>query len=371
MASIKESKEKVHFPGLNGIRSIAALTVIFFHINHNVGLYGLTPIKYFINREEMSRMAVVLFLVLSGFLITYLLLIEKEAYGFIGYRKFYMRRILRIWPLYYVILFIALIILLSGHYENSFELSLKTIGIYAAFLSNFALLKGMALLTIAPLWSVGIEEQFYLFWPWLVSKSQNVHYALWLFLIAYILIKLFFLKVIKTTIIYAGLDLFAFDALAIGGIATYWYFSKNKVLKLIYHPFVQIIAWTFFLVSLIIGKIRMTEFLDKEIYAAVFAVIILNVSTNSISIITLENKFFNFMGRVSYGFYLCHMTVLYLLSFFIKTRLDKLHSVALQFVLLYVIIITATLAIAHLSYKYFESGFIRLKTRFTNIPSSD
>src|SRR5260370_5785061 len=125
------SKEKIHFPGLTGIRSIAALIVIFFHINRNTDLFGVHPIKYFTDREEMSRIAVVLFLVLSGFLITYLLLTEKKAYGTIEFRKFYMRRILRIWPVYYLIVLIALVILLMGYYEKSMSQSLAILGIYS------------------------------------------------------------------------------------------------------------------------------------------------------------------------------------------------------------------------------------------------
>ena len=96
------TETKIHFPGLNGIRAIAAFIVVFFHINATMWFFGSKPIHYFEQRDEMSRHAVVLFFVLSGYLITYLLIQEKEKFGRIAIRKFYVRRILRIWPLYYL-----------------------------------------------------------------------------------------------------------------------------------------------------------------------------------------------------------------------------------------------------------------------------
>lgn len=365
------SKGKIHFPGLNGIRAIAALIVIFFHVNSHIGLFGLQPIQYFVDRAEMSRIAVVLFLVLSGYLITYLLLEEKSTYGGIELRKFYVRRILRIWPLFYLIILVALIILLSGFHEKSISESLKIIGLYSVFLSNFAMLNGLALLTIAPLWSVGVEEQFYIFWPILINKSKNIYRSLWFFLIAYVCFKLIFSKIIKIEIIANGLDLFAFDSLAVGGIVAYLYFTHNKILKWLYNPGIEALSWLFFLLSLVIGRIHIIGFLDKDIYAVAFAIIILNVSTNNKPIISLENRLFNFIGRISYGVYLYHMTLVYFLSLFLKPYIIGLGNPILQFVEVYVVVLITTLGVAYLSYKYFESWFLRLKTRFTKVPSSN
>src|SRR6478735_4462608 len=98
---------KIHLKGLNGIRAIAALAVVFSHLGLSQLDFGI-PTK---NSIDLAGYGVSIFFSLSGFLITYLLLIEKERFGDIQIRQFYVRRILRIWPLYYFYLLITLLTL--------------------------------------------------------------------------------------------------------------------------------------------------------------------------------------------------------------------------------------------------------------------
>ena len=96
--------KKVYFPNINGLRFIAALLVIIHHTEQIKDILGLsnywsTPII-----RSIGGLGVLLFFVLSGFLITFLLLDEESTTGTISIKKFYIRRILRIWPLYYLIL---------------------------------------------------------------------------------------------------------------------------------------------------------------------------------------------------------------------------------------------------------------------------
>ena len=104
--------ERIYFPNLNGLRFIAAFLVIIHHIEQ---------IKSFLKIDNylevipfvgiIGKLGVVLFFVLSGFLITYLLLAEEQKYKKISIKKFYIRRILRIWPLYFLIILLSLLIL--------------------------------------------------------------------------------------------------------------------------------------------------------------------------------------------------------------------------------------------------------------------
>jgi peptidoglycan/LPS O-acetylase OafA/YrhL len=180
---------KVYFPGLNGLRAIAASIVIFFHINSTMWFFGATPINYFEKREEMSRHAVVLFFVLSGFLITYLLIKEKEKFKKVDVKKFYIRRILRIWPVYYAAILLSLFLIPAKVYEHSIGYSMETIVLYALFIPNFAMMAGYMLPTISPLWSVGIEEQFYALWPLILNRTKNIFGFLLFFLFGYIALK--------------------------------------------------------------------------------------------------------------------------------------------------------------------------------------
>src|SRR5882724_8754058 len=100
-------KGYVYFPGLNGIRAIAAVLVIFAHVNEFAYLFRLSE---FYTKIDIGAVAVTIFFVLSGFLITYLLIEEIQQFGKISLRKFYVRRIFRIWPLYYAVILLSVIL---------------------------------------------------------------------------------------------------------------------------------------------------------------------------------------------------------------------------------------------------------------------
>ncbi|MBU1820427.1 MAG: acyltransferase, partial [Bacteroidetes bacterium] len=94
------SSGKRYFPNLNAIRSIAAFMVLFHHIEQAKNALGIANIYHLSIVKHAGRLGVGLFFVLSGFLITFLLLQEKTNHGSISTRKFYMRRVFRIWPIY-------------------------------------------------------------------------------------------------------------------------------------------------------------------------------------------------------------------------------------------------------------------------------
>lgn len=92
--------------GLNGIRAIAAISVLISHMNESLSFFGLSNLQGL----DLAGFGVTMFFALSGYLITYLLLLEKRDYARINVGQFYIRRILRIWPLYYFFLFSRLLL---------------------------------------------------------------------------------------------------------------------------------------------------------------------------------------------------------------------------------------------------------------------
>ena len=145
----KKSKT-IHLKGLNGIRALAALGVLVGHLGFST----------------MAPRMVTIFFALSGFLITYLLLHEKDKTGTVHITKFYVRRALRIWPLYF--LFIILAVLASDKALDSNFLY------YIFFSGNLALVLKATYPYLAHYWSLGVEEQFYLFWPWVMRFSKSI-----------------------------------------------------------------------------------------------------------------------------------------------------------------------------------------------------
>ena len=180
------STDKVYFPNLNGLRFIAALLVIIHHVEQIKYIYNLPNDFSSSFIQIIGELGVVLFFVLSGFLITYLLLEEEKRTGTIAVKNFYLRRILRIWPLYFFIVFLALAVLpnipffVLPDYEPARvyqDLSAKIL-LYVFFLPNLV----TPLLGVVPYasltWSIGTEEQFYLVWPPLLKLFKKYRVAL-------------------------------------------------------------------------------------------------------------------------------------------------------------------------------------------------
>jgi len=348
---------KIYFPGLNGIRAIAALLVVLSHISLKFSEMGF---KYG-HGIDMAGYGVTMFFVLSGYLITFLLLKEYNKNGTISYKKFYIRRILRIWPLYYLTLTIAyLICLIQGE-----SVSTSALLFYVFFMSNVPYIFGGVIHLVAPLWSVGVEEQFYLFWPWLFKFRKNLYYIMWGIIITYLLLKLV-LRVYENGNWYTFLSATRFHCMAIGGIGAYHVFNKDMRLKALYSSVVQACCWIILAIS-VYKPFHILSFLDGEIYAVIFLIIILNISSNPKPLLKLENRIFNWLGSISYGIYVYHMFAIALVFSLVSYFPRNLSGI----ILIFSAIIVLTLAMAHLSYYYFERLFLKTKERFAVIESTN
>ena len=153
---------KVYFENLNAIRFIAAFLVIICHIEELKDFFNIDRIFDVSQTRLVGRVGVVLFFVLSGFLITYLLYKEKELTNTISVRKFYIRRILRIWPLYFfIVLFTFFVVpfvdfLIVDGYDKKLlwsDLFTKLI-LYVAFLPNLVCAIYGAIPYVAITWSI-------------------------------------------------------------------------------------------------------------------------------------------------------------------------------------------------------------------------
>lgn len=152
-------------PSLDGLRGLAILVVLFFHMNHLA-----TPGPVSAALRALFRngwVGVDIFFVLSGFLITGILLDAKGQPHY--FRNFYARRVLRIVPLYYVVLAIYLVIVpwLAPEFSAAHGHTTTAPGLYWIFFSDRAQRNGSGGV-LNPTWSVAVEQQFYLVWPILV-----------------------------------------------------------------------------------------------------------------------------------------------------------------------------------------------------------
>ena len=164
----QEIRFRGHIAELDGLRALAVLLVLLVHFGPHASI-GSPLWKI----ESIGWIGVDLFFVLSGFLITGILLDTREDRLY--YKNFYLRRTLRVFPLYYVVIFLGLAIQIAWHDEsiihNLYETSWFVVylgNIHVAF-KNHAPLAGF----LGPFWSLQIEEQFYLIFPFLVKNLRQ------------------------------------------------------------------------------------------------------------------------------------------------------------------------------------------------------
>jgi peptidoglycan/LPS O-acetylase OafA/YrhL len=213
---------------------------------------------------------------------------------------------------------------------------------------------------LVPLWSVGVEEQFYLAWPVFIKYSKRVLPVLVLIIVLYLSIK-FTVRFTGPGKLYALISLTRIDCMAIGGLGAWWVNSRRIGQRLLFNQFTQAASWVVFFIACL-GPISIPDFIRQEFYAGLFIVIILNVSMNAKPLLGLENSTLDWVGKISYGIYLLHLPVMYLVS---KVMPIGLSSLPGGFFLYVVICLTVTLLMASVSYNYFERYFIHLKARYT------
>lgn len=352
-------EERLHLKGLNGLRAIAAISVVIAHIHLDGFIYNDRWPRW------LGTYSVTIFFTLSGFLITYLLLTEKKK-ATISIRKFYIRRALRIWPLYFAYLLVALILI----YVQTPEKLPGLLPYYLFFAANVPNILSTSLPYLGHYWSLGVEEQFYLFWPWLIKKPANTFKAITTFLAIFFTGRLIVRFLYITYGYFIPINAFnhtRFDCMAVGGMGSYLCFAGNKFFrKVAVNKFTEVLCWLC-LCLVITNKYHITPFFDHDIISLMTLGLIMNLSFANRPIISLENRFFDLLGRISYGIYVIHPLVLIGLG----KMLGQLNiSRAWESFDLFFGALIITIGMAWLSHEFFEKRFLRLKDRFSVVKSS-
>src|ERR1700728_1401265 len=167
-------------PSLDGLRAISILLVVVAHSSENFSRWIKLPLGTYL---LFGHLGVSVFFVISGFLITSLLLKEWNATGTVGLKRFYVRRAFRIFPPFYLYLGIILVLVLAG----VFHTSLRAFFFAAIYCTDYYLGPGSWFVGLQHIWSLSVEEQFYLLWPaalLLLGKRKAVYLAGFLILIS-------------------------------------------------------------------------------------------------------------------------------------------------------------------------------------------
>jgi peptidoglycan/LPS O-acetylase OafA/YrhL len=385
------SPNRVFFPSLNGLRFIAAFVVVIHHLEQ-IKLFFKLPSSFYSWHfiKIVGELGVTLFFTLSGFLITYLLLAEKERFGTVAVKEFYIRRILRIWPLYYLIIILGLFVLphipffhIPEYTEGvSYKFGVKLF-FYGILFPNVISNLYAYMPYIAQTWSIGIEEQFYLVWPWIVKFSKKYLRVLIGIIVGLLLITnvLYFFadlspdisnastKTKLLTFLYRFFAMMRISCMAIGGIGAYvLYYQKERVLHFLFSPITQVFNLYFVLTLMLFGF--ELPLINHEFYSLFFIVIILNLAANPQPLFSLENKILDYLGKISYSIYMWHGIAIIIglhIARFFNPNLDTLWGNAIYYTVTFIV----TFALSAASYEWFETQFLKFKHLFAKVQSGN
>jgi peptidoglycan/LPS O-acetylase OafA/YrhL len=337
---------------LDGLRGIAILAVLVHH--------QLTPLLW-----RGGFLGVDLFFVLSGFLITSLLLVEFEQAHSISLRKFYMRRILRLGPALFLYLLGSLLVTWHTQFIEVIR-ELKLIGMAMVYVTNWRMALGWdnALDPTAIIWSLSIEEQFYLLWPLLLFaclalklKGRLIVGGLVLAIAAIAVHRYSLLgSGVDLTRLYYGTDTRA-DALLVGCVIA---FVPVIPLRAEWFSRFGLLA-----AAALVYLIARANFSDLFLYrggftmlALLVGIIILAVANAPRSPLALVLGWWplRWFGKISYGLYLWHWLVIRNVSFYFLGRWNSGAKLALA------------LTIASASFYLVEQPFNRMKRRYEVTP---
>ncbi len=358
------ASNRQYYPALDGLRGIAILLVVVYHN------FGFTNYFFF------GWLGVDLFFVLSGFLITSILI--ATDIGKRDLKNFFIRRILRIFPLYYLTLVLILFILplfssfsmdISYYQQNQIWLWTYTQNL----LYILSLPKNNILIHF---WSLAVEEQFYLIWPFIILLLKKANRLLLLLSATLILViaARFFIWVYRIeNLEYFSLYTFTrIDGICIGCMVALLQKTNRNFLEKYTAAIVFSLAGLNFLFYFFNKMYQFTfpylAIIGYTTFAAMFGLLIYEVISETSSIINkiLSLGFLKFFGKISYGLYIFHLPVYLLLTPYIKNLTTTKYNVSVNGtnMIASAIATFTAIIISYISYRYFESYFIKLKSKF-------
>ena len=378
MSTPQNTAKRVYFPYLDVVRFIAAFMIVIYHgYEAWRGWFGeigflsggtyktLTPFGKLINMMLKNfEIGVDIFFLLSGFLITYILIKEKERFGKINIFKFIVRRTLRIWPLYFLLIAVAplLVSWLNANEPNYL--------VNALFVNNFhAIATQKWTYPFAHFWSICIEEHFYLIWPFIIMFIPNKH--LMKVFATLILFSIGFRMYSVMTNDYPWFTLYLhtfsrMDILVLGAIGA-WFYAK-KPFKVNLSRYYRILLWVVLIAAFCLepvvnwNSVFLAGF-KKFFYMGIIAVLLLDYNFNDkFRHVLKPNSIFHYFGKISYGIYMYGNILLLIImkKMMFKWEIDNLY--------VYILFVTVlSLLVPAISYELIEKPILKLKNRFSVI----
>jgi peptidoglycan/LPS O-acetylase OafA/YrhL len=372
--SARTSTARFYHPELDVLRFFAFLIVFFHHaFPHDPTFWTRLGVPLFLARVvagigATGAFGVSLFFVLSSYLITELLLREKDLLGTLDIRSFYVRRMLRIWPLYFAFLALAVGLqwIVPGQHVT------WRAGMWFSFLAGnwFIVFHGFPSSVIFPLWSVSIEEQFYITWPAVVRKVSETGMLVFAgLMLAAATVARIYLGMHHTLEGDVWCNTFVqLDPIAAGILIAVLLKGEIPRLSRLARAAMMLAGITGLALGSMYFGIKSDPLTTVRIvlgYPSVAiggSLLLLAVLRNNTK---GSNRVLIYLGRISYGLYVFHVLGLLISNYAVHDQTANLFRYALRVL----VALAATIAMAAVSYRWLETPFLSLKQRFTHVLS--
>ena len=359
-------ENKKYYPQLDAIRGIAFLSVFIFHTlaNFNTNYLLGKLVKFIVGNMYMG---LDVFFVLSSFLLTFLGIKEYIKNGSFSIKNYFIRRVLRIWPLYYLIMFFSFVLLKWVKNYFLFQISLPDASWYLFFVANYYNKDHVFFLKI--LWTLSVEEQFYILWGICLFCFQK-HLIKVMVVFTVISILYNFIGAYYKAPIYAHTLCYLLDMM-VGAYAAYTLIFNGKILNLIaaiqkkgqivFYSFLPILFIVYFFLNNLYGGSynRVLEEIVRELFVLFIGLVILHQMLYERSKFSLsKNKFLTYTGKISFGLYCFHGIIITLIGLLLEK-----FNIQFPLVVKMLIILCFTYLISTVSYYYIEKPFLKLKDK--------
>lgn len=352
-----------HFHTFDALRFFAVFKVFLQHM-------PIAAFPWFNYLKLGGYVGVYFFFVLSGFLITYIICSEKQRTGSIDLRNFFARRVLRIWPLFYLV--VALCYILPP-VLSSMGMSLTGVGYEPQpawsflFLENYKMIMTGELPNVFPLavtWSLCIEEHFYIVWGLLlyIVPLRHLPKVIGISLLMGICARIIFLQNgLDPSDILTLIDLFAFGAIPAWLLIKHeqatvkWVANIPRWIQAAYIPVL--------LIMVLVVSQHWDPVINATLFGCLFSFLLVLILPKQAFIKVSDKNIFSRLGIYTYGIYLYHIFIIIACrKLFEKLSLSLDEPMpAVSFV---IICLVLTLCCSYLSYRYFEQPFLKLKKHF-------
>lgn len=358
--------QKRQFDTFDAFRFLAFFKVFLLHLP----VFTFPVFTFF---KEGGNIGVNFFFVLSGFLITYLILYEKNLKGTFSLKNFFIRRILRIWPLFYLVLLLAMC---APFIISYFNLPYSNAGYEPNWLMSFLFLENYMMMinkmepNVVPLgvmWTLCVEEHFYILWglSLFFLKIKNIPKLILIsILIANVTRIFYFVYDIGFIDVFSNLDYFAY-----GAIPAYLLVTKESLFTDFISKIRLDVKWLFIILLLLYIILSPNIFytykilIEPTIFGFGFFVLLSFTIPQNSKIKISDNNILSKLGIYTYGLYLFH-PILTSISFKLFGYFKLPVETPLNAFLFSVCAFVLTVITAYLSYNLFEKKFLKLKNKF-------